>query len=171
MDIRIRPAARRDCDAIANLASALNKQPDERFDPFDADAIRRDGFGSDPQFAVVVAENAAGIVGYALYSEAYETSYAAAGYYLSDIFVVPEARRQGIGRQLVAAVARIARDGGRRFVWWASKESNSEAEAFYDTLGAVSEPVVAHALVFDVFEALAREAPTVAGRHNQADRG
>lgn len=167
MSIRIRPAVRDDSHALARLASALNKQQQQGESGFDAAAILRDGFGNDPDFAAVVAENAAGLVGYALYCDAYETGYAACGYYLCDIFVEPALRRQGIGRLLMASVARLARDNDRSFVWWASKEWNNEAQAFYDTLGAVSEPVVAHALVFDVFESLAREAPPLAAARPQ----
>jgi GNAT superfamily N-acetyltransferase len=166
MSIRIRPAVRDDCDDLARLASALNKQQGEGESLFDAEAIRRDGFGNATEFAILVAETVTqtvtGLVGYALYCDAYETGYAARGYYLCDIFVEPAARRRGIGRSLVASVAKLARDQDRSFVWWASKEWNTEAQAFYDSLGAVSEPVVAHALVFDVFEALAREAPALA---------
>lgn len=157
MTVRIRRAVREDGEAVARLAGALNKQAGGT-GPFDAAVIRRDAFGADPRFAVVIAETEAGLVGYALCCDAYETGNAAAGYYLCDLFVEPAVRRQGIGRRLIAAVARLARESGRSFVWWAAREAERDAEAFYDTLGTVAEPVVAHALVLDVFEALAREA-------------
>ena len=85
------------------------------------------------------------------------SGYAARGIYLCDLYVVPHARRQKVGRALIAAVARRAQARGRTFLWWASRDWNVEAQAFYKTLGVRNEPVMAHALTFATFDALAGE--------------
>jgi ribosomal protein S18 acetylase RimI-like enzyme len=72
--------------------------------------------------------------------------------------VKEQARRQGIGRALVAAVARDAERRGRSFVWWVSRPWNTDAHTLYRAMGAIEEPVNAHAIVFDVFRSLSREA-------------
>ena len=51
-------------------------------------------------------------------STAYDTEHAARGLYLQDLYVVPEARRQGAGRALMAAVARACQADGGCYVFW-----------------------------------------------------
>jgi GNAT superfamily N-acetyltransferase len=75
---------------------------------------------------------------------------------------VPELRRQGIGRALVAAVALRASREGRGYLWWKSRVWNEEAKQFYTALGATTEPVNAHALTFAAFDAMAKEGERLA---------
>lgn len=157
MSLRVRPATHDDADAIARLARGLNEFHKDPLEHFTPEAVLRDGFGASPPFAVLVAEHAGAVVGYALYHDAYEPVYAARGLYLSDLFVESGARRLGTGRALVAGVAGEARRRGATFVGWVSRAWNAEAQAFYRTLGAIEEPVVAHAVAFDAFTALADE--------------
>lgn len=157
MSLTVRSAVAGDAPAIAAFGLELNAHQGDPTEHFTVDAILRDGFGADPQFTVLLAELDGTPVGYALLSGAYETSYAARGLYLSDILVTQTARKHGVGRALLAAAAAEAKRRGTTFVWWVSKAWNTEAQAFYRELGAVEEPVVAHAIVFDRFEELAAE--------------
>jgi GNAT superfamily N-acetyltransferase len=56
---------------------------------------------------------------------------------LKELFVSAHARGQGIGRQLVAWVARYAADAGCGRMDWNVKASNHAGIAFYEGLGAV----------------------------------
>src|SRR3546814_16795315 len=67
-----------------------------------------------PEFVVLLAENEGGLLGYAMFYDAYEPSYAARGVYMADLYVRPAARRLGLGRRLTAAVADHRRRPGRR---------------------------------------------------------
>lgn len=147
----IRPARPGDCAGIASLAAAFHCELGERERSLTAEAIRRDGFGCDPHFDIVVAENDEGdLSGYVLFAPAYESPYAARGFYINDLYVTPSARRRGIARALIEAVKRRARAEGRRFVWWVSAPENHQAQAFYDTLGPQNERhVKARAIVLD----------------------
>ena len=157
MTTHVRKATRRDAAAIARLGRALNalhRDPTHFFTPA---AIGRDGFGHRREFEVLVAERGRAVVGYTLFVDAYEPVYAARGLYVCDVYVVPRARRHGVGRALLAAVAARAARRRRTFVWWVSRAWNKPAQRFYRSIGAVEEKVVAHALVFDAFTALAAE--------------
>ncbi len=55
--------------------------------------------------------------------------------YLQDLFSAPEARRQGIGRALIAAVTDWARERGLGRVYWSTHESNATARRLYDQVG------------------------------------
>jgi GNAT superfamily N-acetyltransferase len=147
--IATRPARRADARAIARLSRELRPAIGEPRDLFTEDVILRDGFGDEPEFAVIVAEREGGeVVGYALHYDAYEPGYAARGLYLADLVVAKAARRLGVGRLLVAAVADAARARGRSYVWWVNPRGNKEAESFYRRLAPeIRQEVVLHVML------------------------
>ncbi|HSK49473.1 MAG TPA: GNAT family N-acetyltransferase [Solirubrobacterales bacterium] len=55
---------------------------------------------------------------------------------MNDLFVVPEARGEGVGRALIEASAEIARKRGAGGVEWSTAPDNVRAQALYDTTGA-----------------------------------
>lgn len=160
----VRRAERGDADALAALGQALNVHQGDPSTNFTSEAVRRDGFGAERRFEAWLAEVDGRPVGYALVvPAAYETGYAKAGVYLQDVFVIPEVRKRGVGRALMAAVAADARRRGLEFVWWASRTWNTESHAFFRTLATVEEPVVAFATFGDQFIALADEGDEAGG--------
>jgi GNAT superfamily N-acetyltransferase len=52
--------------------------------------------------------------------------------YLEDLFVDPEARGFGCGRQLIETVAAAARERGCFRLYWLTQESNATARRLYD---------------------------------------
>ena len=54
--------------------------------------------------------------------------------YLQDLYVVPDARRQGLARQLIEAVYAAADSAGVRQVYWLTHASNAAARKVYDRL-------------------------------------
>lgn len=58
--------------------------------------------------------------------------------YLQDLFTVPEARGQGVGRALIEAVAEAATVAGASRVYWLTHETNTQAMALYDQAAARS---------------------------------
>ena len=75
-------------------------------------------------------------MGFAIFFHNYSTFLTKPGIYLEDIFILPEYRRQGIGKALLAKVAQIAieRDCGR--LEWSVLDWNVSAQAFYRNMGA-----------------------------------
>ena len=158
MALRIRRGTAEDCAAIAGLARELNLHEGEPVAHFTVEAVRRDGYGSEPQFAVLLAELDGVVVGYALFHDSYDTGHAGRGVYLCDLHVTAAARRKGAGRALVAAVAREAQARGRSFVWWTAMPWNADAHAFYRSLGAKEEAMLAYALTVEALDKLSAEA-------------
>jgi GNAT superfamily N-acetyltransferase len=62
--------------------------------------------------------------------------------YLQDLFTVPEARGQGVGRALIEAVYERARHAGASRVYWHTHETNITAQALYDRLATRSGFIV-----------------------------
>jgi GNAT superfamily N-acetyltransferase len=155
--LRIREAVPADGAALAALVRALNAHQGDPSDHFNEATLERDVFGPARCLGAIVAEDGSGLVGYAFFHDGYESAYAARGVYLCDVYVAKDARRNGVGRALVAAVAKRAKARGRTFLWWVSRGWNEEARKFYASLGVADEPVMAHALTFSAFDTLASE--------------
>ena len=52
--------------------------------------------------------------------------------YLQDLFVDPEVRGRGVARELIAATADAAREGGASRLYWTTRHDNTVARALYD---------------------------------------
>jgi len=108
--IVIRPARVADADTIVDLVRALaiyEKEPLSSV-KLTADDVRRDGFGAQRRFEVLLAEDAGMAQGFALFFPNYSTWEGRAGLFIEDLFVREAARGRGLGRALVTAVAAIA---------------------------------------------------------------
>jgi GNAT superfamily N-acetyltransferase len=99
-------------------------------------ALQEHLFGSRKYVEAILAESAGQAVGFALFFHNYSTFLTKPGIYLEDLFVLPEYRRQGIGRAILTKVAQIAveRDCGR--LEWSVLDWNESAQAFYRSMGA-----------------------------------
>ncbi len=98
--------------------------------------LRRDGFGPEPKFRALVAEWDGEPAGYALFYTTYSTFIGRAGLFLEDLFVRTQFRGKGIGKSLLAQVARIARDEHCYGLRWEVLDWNQPAIDFYLSLGA-----------------------------------
>jgi GNAT superfamily N-acetyltransferase len=87
-------------------------------------------------FEALLAERDGEAIGFALFFQSYSTWAGRPGLYLEDLFVEESERGAGVGRALLAAVARLAvgRDCGRLEL--AALDWNTPAIGFYRTLGA-----------------------------------
>jgi GNAT superfamily N-acetyltransferase len=84
----------------------------------------------------LLAEVGDAAVGYAIVCGSFSTFECRAGLWIEDLFVLPESRRQGIGRALLRRVAAMAMERGCPRVEWAVLDWNELALGFYDELGA-----------------------------------
>jgi len=96
--------------------------------------LARDGFGADPKFAAMIAERGGAPVGFALYTFNYSVWTAARGIFIEDIWVVPEERRGGVARALMAALARECAAKGFKRIDLNVLDWNP-ARGFYERLG------------------------------------
>jgi GNAT superfamily N-acetyltransferase len=100
-----------------------------------ADLIR-DGAGPERWFDCLVAEAAGRLEAYALVCKSFEAHTARKRLWIGDFYVRPDARRSGVGRALMTAIARHALQLGCEAVHWELWRLNSAGEAFYRSLGA-----------------------------------
>ena len=101
--------------------------------------LRASLFGSSRFAEAILAYQNDKAVGYAIYFFTYSSFTGLPGLYLEDLFVLPEWRGSGIGRNLLAFLAAKALERGCRRMEWAVLNWNEPAARFYKKLGA--EPI------------------------------
>lgn len=137
--ITIRSARPDDVPVILELIEALAEYERLRHECVaTAGRLHATLFGDHPAAEVILAEVDGVPVGFALFFHNYSTFLAQRGIWLEDLFVRPEMRGHGIGRTLLAHLARLAvsRDCGR--LEWYVLDWNASAIGFYRRIGAVA---------------------------------
>jgi GNAT superfamily N-acetyltransferase len=99
--------------------------------------LRESLFGAAPAAEVTLALVDDVPAGFALWFRSYSTFLAQPGIYLEDLFVFPEFRGHGIGKQLLTSLARTAVERGYGRLEWAVLDWNADAIGFYESLGAI----------------------------------
>jgi GNAT superfamily N-acetyltransferase len=136
--LSIRPAVITDAPLLAALVRefAAYDRMSEEVSATPEDLIR-DGFGPTPKFRAVIAEWDQQVAGYAIFFDFYSTFQGHSGLFLDDIFVREPFRKHGIGKAMLAYVARIAWKEGYFCMRCEVLDWNTPAIEFYSKLGAI----------------------------------
>ena len=101
-----------------------------------AEDIRAALFGPEPRVFCDIAEWEGAPAGFALWFYNFSTFRGRCGIYLEDLYVRPAHRGRGLGKALLARLARRCRDEGLARLEWAVLDWNAPSIAFYESLGA-----------------------------------
>ncbi len=133
----IRPAGPDDAEVLANLVRDLAiYEKLEHLAQATPDDFRWHLFGPRPAAEAALAEVGGEPAGFALWFSNFSTFRGQPGLYLEDIFVRPEFRGRGIGKALLASLARLAVERGCGRLEWSVLDWNAPSIAFYRALGA-----------------------------------
>lgn len=159
MTVGIRFATKDDVPVVAELIRGL-----ARFEKLEHEVVMTDEllaaslFGERPYAEVLLAEDDGQAVGFALFFHNFSTFLGRPGIYLEDLFVVPEQRGRGLGRTLLAQLARLAVERGCGRLEWAVLDWNRDAIGFYERLGALpNSDWTVYRLTGEALTALARQ--------------
>jgi GNAT superfamily N-acetyltransferase len=136
-DLRIQPATVRDVPLLLQFIKHLAEY-EQLADACVAteDDLRTHLFGPNAVAHAILAFVGDEPAGFALYFFNFSTFLARPGLYLEDLFVKPAWRNRGIGRALLAELARIARDRGCGRMEWSVLNWNELALRVYRGIGA-----------------------------------
>lgn len=138
-DIELRFAAEDDIGLILGFIESLADYEKLAHEvTADEDTLRRSLFGERKYAEVVIAEFRGRPAGFALFFHNFSTFLGKPGLYLEDLFVVPDLRGNGVGRELLACLARIAVERGCGRMEWSVLDWNEPAIGLYEKLGAVA---------------------------------
>jgi ribosomal protein S18 acetylase RimI-like enzyme len=135
MPFHIRRATPDDISALMEMKNqmAIADGAVGLFDATVADWLRG-GFGPSAQWVAIVAECAGAVTGMAIFNEQNFAGWATPPIYVQDLYVMPEYRRRGIARALLAEVATEAQARNSRLIYLNVHEDNA-ARRLYDELG------------------------------------
>jgi GNAT superfamily N-acetyltransferase len=121
------------------------------------ESLRRWLFGDRPVAEVLIAEHRGDDAGFVLFFHNFSTFLGKPGMYLEDIYVRPGFRGRGIGRTMLARLARLARERGCGRLEWSVLDWNEPSIRFYESLGAVAmDEWTVHRVTGEALDRLAR---------------
>ncbi len=131
-DFSIRHATAEDYDAVCTMvqALALEEGSDSLFNVHNLS----DFLKVMPDAICLMAHNAEALLGCALAYAGYDIQSATKGWHLSDIYVMPDARAQGIGKALMLALQHHKTE--YKWTSWTVMRENKMARKFYAAIGA-----------------------------------
>lgn len=95
-------------------------------------------FGESSSAEVVIYYLEEQPVAFAVYFHNFSTFTGRSGLYLEDLFVLPEYRGKGIGKQLLVYLAKLAKKRNCARFEWSVLDWNEPAINFYKNLGAIA---------------------------------
>ncbi|MCI0902460.1 MAG: GNAT family N-acetyltransferase [Chloroflexi bacterium] len=138
--VRIEPATPEDVALVLQFIKGLAEYEglSDAVVATEAD-LRESLFGPAPSAEAVFAYHVNGSsepVGFAVFCQHYSTFTGRPSLYLEDIFVLPEWRGHGVGRELMVYGAGLAQARGYPRMEWSVLDWNEPAIRFYKNLGA-----------------------------------
>ncbi len=130
-----RPATLNDASAITDMMAALAREEGGKHCLNTSQFVQHMEQGT-PELLIYVAMKQATYLGCVIAYKGYDVLSTSCGYHVSDVYVYPQARRQGVARQLLAALAGKGLQEGLEWMSWTVLHTNESAKAFYHVLNA-----------------------------------
>ena len=134
----VRPIRPDDVPAVVGLVRELaeyEEAPDEA--RMTEEQLHAALFGDSPALFGHVAEDDGAVVGVALWFLNFSTWRGTHGVYLEDLYVRPQHRGSGLGRELLRTLAEVCVQRGHHRLEWSVLDWNTPSIDFYRAAGAV----------------------------------
>ncbi|MBS4025832.1 MAG: GNAT family N-acetyltransferase [Clostridia bacterium] len=136
-NVTLRMAEEKDVSIILNFIKELADYEELLHEVVATEEILMDSLFRRKSAEVVIAEYDEKPIGFALFFHNFSTFLGRSGLYLEDLYVTPSMRGKGIGKLLLAFLAKLALDRGcGRFEWWCL-DWNTPSIDFYKSIGAI----------------------------------
>lgn len=119
------------CELIAQLADEENCTS-----YLTTDNLHRQIMEAAPPLTCLVALDTNNVIGCVIAYIGFDVQSATRGWHLSDIIVAPEQRERGIGKALLAVLAKEGLAHGLEWMSWTVMRDNHTAKAFYHKIDA-----------------------------------
>jgi len=140
MSLTIRPAVRTDATQILAFITELAEYERARHEVIASVAdIEHSLFDEGSKVHSLICERDGRAIGFAVYFYSYSTWLGRNGIYLEDLYITPEQRGGGAGRDLLRYIAREAVEHRCGRLEWSVLDWNAPAIGFYESLGAQAQ--------------------------------
>ena len=137
MSLTIRPAVRADAAQILAYITELAEYERARHEVVATLAdIEHSLFDEGSTVHSLICERDGKAIGFAVYFYSYSTWQGRNGIYLEDLYITPEQRGGGAGRDVLRHIAREAVANGCARFEWSVLDWNEPAIGFYKSMGA-----------------------------------
>ena len=133
----IYPAEEKDIPIIFKFIKQLAEQGNLSHELVATEEILKESlFGQKKYAEIIIGYLNQAPVSYALFVHNFSTLFGRPGLYLVDIYVTPEARNKGIGRNMMVYLAKLATERKCCRFEWSVLHWNESAINFYKNIGA-----------------------------------
>lgn len=139
--IRTRIATLDDLDVASTLFDAYRQFYEQPSDPALAKDFIRDRMQGHESVILLASNETQKVVGFCQLYPIFCSIEAKPIYSLSDLYVVREARRSGVGRALLQAAQKYSAEHGRIKMELTTARTNKIAQAAYESLGWIRDEV------------------------------
>ena len=140
MSLTIRPAVRTDATQILAFITELAEYERARHEVIASVAdIEQSLFDEGSTVHSLICERDGRAIGFAVYFYSFSTWLGRNGIYLEDLYITPEQRGGGAGRDLLRHIAREAVEHRCGRLEWSVLDWNAPAIGFYESLGAQAQ--------------------------------
>ncbi|MEQ6249196.1 GNAT family N-acetyltransferase [Sulfitobacter sp. HNIBRBA3233] len=133
LPLRIDAVRPQDIDPLLEMVRALARHHGDAAQITRA-ALERDVLGPAPWLRVLLARYDS-VVGYAALVPLAQLQFGVRGMDMHHLYVVPQARGQGVARALIDASVALAREAGCRYMTVGTHPGNAPAAAVYRAMG------------------------------------
>ena len=144
MSVAVRYATIEDLEPLAELFDAYRQFYGQASDPPLAREFLAARFGYQQAVLLVAATPSGELLGFTQLYPSFSSVRACRMFVLNDLFVAPEARRQGVARELLVRAAEVARALGAESLSLATARSNHAAQKLYESLGWQRDELFLH---------------------------
>jgi GNAT superfamily N-acetyltransferase len=135
-DLTFRTACESDVSLILSFIKALAEYEKMADEVVATEELMKEWIFEKKKAEVFFAVKDGREIGFALFFHNFSTFLGRAGIYIEDLYVLPEYRRRGYGKEILTETARIAVERGCGRLEWACLDWNEPSINFYLSLGA-----------------------------------
>lgn len=156
--MKIREATENDVSLILFFIKEIAKYEKMEADVVATEELLRYWLFEQQKAEVIIGEVDGKPVGFALYFYNFSTFLGRAGLYLEDLYLLPDYRGKGFGKQFFKKLAQTAVQKGCGRMEWCCLDWNVNSIAFYQSMGAIPmEEWTTYRLTGDTLTELAKE--------------
>ena len=136
-NLKLRETTKDDVGLILNFIKAIAEYEKMSDDVVATEETLRESIFEEKRAEVLILEYDGKPIGYSLYFFNYSTFNGRAGLYLEDIFIYPEYRGRGFGKEVFKILAKIAKENKCMRMEWCCLKWNTPSIEFYKSMGAI----------------------------------
>jgi ribosomal protein S18 acetylase RimI-like enzyme len=134
MDVQILPVTTEDVETLLAMAKAFHAEDGHPLSPAGEAALSQLAFG-DPFGRAWIARTGGRAAGYVVITMGFSIEYGGRDGFVDDLYVMPEMRKQGLGRKCLDFAISQAAGLGIRTLHLEVEKANTQASEFYRSAG------------------------------------